>query len=86
MNIADSFSDESDFLPELSPEEKMGAFIEGMRLSAIDLVEFRCALETRAFVAKNEAELWQVKNAIELVLSSIQAEHDARKPNLRIVT
>lgn len=80
---ADSFYDlterEPTCLEDLSPREKVEYFVKGMQDNAIDLVHFRTALETSAAVAHYESELWQIKNALELVLSSIRCERETKR-------
>ncbi len=83
--IADSFcDDEPSCLEDLSPRDKVGYFVKGMKDNSVDLVTFRNDPELRSFVAEHEAEIWSIWGDIAAVITSIRAQHnvDAAKDEM----
>jgi len=62
--------------PKEIAQHKVGMTLLDCRLAAVDLVKLRNDPISGPFVAEREKELWEIKNAIELVLSSVKIEND----------
>ena len=76
-------TEEPSCIEDLSPRDKVEYFIHGLVDNAKDLVTFRHDPELAPFVAANERQIWDALNALQLVVSSIMAEHALREAERR---
>lgn len=71
--------------PKEIAEHKVAMAVRDCYLASADLYRLRLDPIAAPFVAAQEGELWSVKTRMDLLISEIRAEHEAKSPMLKVV-